>query len=92
MKSPVEISIMGQKLQIRSDSDQNYVEEVASFVNNKIKDIQSKTKSVASTQVLILTAMNIADEFFKFKKNSGERKDAIAKKIESIIEHIDLRL
>jgi cell division protein ZapA len=92
VKNPVEISVMGQKLQIRSDSDEAYVEEIADFVNKKISDIQSKTKSVASTQVLILTAMNIADEFIRFKRENGTKKEEVAKKIESIIEHIDLRL
>ena len=92
MKNPIEVTIMGQTLQIRSDSGEGYVEEIASFLNKKISDIQTKTKSVASTQVLILAAMNIADEFFKYKRENGEKGEAVAKKIEAMIEHIDLRL
>lgn len=83
---------MGQRLQIRSDSDENYVEEIATFVDKKIKDILARTKSVASTQVIILAAMNIVDEFFKYKNQIDQKSEALAKKIESVIEHIDLRL
>jgi len=83
---------MGQKLQIRSDSDETYVEEVAKYVDSKINDVLSKTKSVASSQVVILAAMNIADEFLKFRNNKTNKNGELTKKIESMIEHIDLRL
>lgn len=84
--------IMGQKLQIRSDSDEAYVAQVAEMVDTKVKEILAKTKSVANAQVVILAAMNIADEFLKFKSKMGNKNKAVAKKIESVIEHIDLRL
>lgn len=92
MSRTVDINIMGHRLQIRSDSDEEYVAQVAAFVDGKVKDILSKTKSVASSQVLILAAMNIADEFIKHKNTNKAKRDEIAKKIESVIEHIDLRL
>lgn len=92
MKKALEVTIMGQRLQIRSDSDDQYVEEVAAFVDKKVKEVLSKTKSVASAQVAILAAMNIADELFRYRRLNGEKRALVAKKIESIIEHIDLRL
>lgn len=92
MKKPVEVKIMGQKLQIRSDSDEAYVEEIASLVDERIKGVASKTKSVASAQVVILAAMNIADEYLRYKKLNSEKNSALSEKIEAIIEHIDLRL
>lgn len=92
MAKSVEVNIMGQKLQIRSDSEAAYVEEIAAHVDKKIREILARTKSVASTQVVILAAMNMADEFFKYKQGVNVKKDAVAKKIESMIEHIDLRL
>lgn len=92
MKKAIEVTIMGKKLQIRSDSDSAYVEEVAAFVDKKIRDILARTKSVASTHVVILAAMNIADEFLKYKQNKNSKNEAIEKKLESMIEHIDLRL
>jgi cell division protein ZapA len=89
----IEVTIMGQKLQIRSlDADEAYVAEIAKYVDKRIGDVLSKTKGVASTQVLILAAMNIVDEYFKCRKREEARREALAKKIESIIEHIDLHI
>lgn len=88
----VEVSIMGQKFMVRSDSDDNYVVEVAQFVNKKIAEIIAKTKSVPSLNVVLLAAMNIADEYFKYKNKKDESFQQVEKKIAQMIEFIDLQM
>lgn len=88
----VEVSIMGQKFMVRSDSDDHYVVDIANFVNKKIADIISKTKSVPSLNVVLLAAMNIADEFFKYKSKKDQNFQAVEKKIAQMIEFIDLQM
>lgn len=88
----VEVSIMGQKFMVRSESDDQYVVDVANFVNKKIADIISKTKSVPSLNVVLLAAMNIADEFFKYKNKKDQTFQDVEKKIAQMIEFIDLQM
>jgi cell division protein ZapA len=88
----VEVSIMGQKFMVRSDSDDQYVVDVANFVNKKIADIISKTKSVPSLNVVLLAAMNIADEHFKYKNKKDQTFQQVEKKIAQMIEFIDLQM
>lgn len=88
----VEVSIMGQKFVVRSDSDEAYVVEVANFVNKKINEIIAKTKSVPSTNVVLLAAMNIADEFFKYKDKKDQTFQSVEQKIAQMIEYIDLQM
>lgn len=92
MQKSVEIQIMGQKFVVRSESDEDYVKHVATFVNERISEILSKTKSVASLNVALLAAMNIADEFFKYKEREGDKFRGVTKRIEQMIELIDLQL
>lgn len=88
----IEVSIMGQKFMVRSDSDDQYVVEVANFVNKKIADIIAKTKAVPSLNVVLLAAMNIADEFFKYKSKKDQNFQSVEKKIAQMIEFIDLQM
>lgn len=88
----VEVSIMGQKFMVRSDSDDQYVIDVANFVNKKIAEIISKTKSVPSLNVVLLAAMNIADEFFKYRSKKDHTFQDVEKKIVKMIEFIDLQM
>lgn len=89
MQKPVEVTILGQKFVVRSDSEETYIKNVASFVDKKMNEILQKTKSVSNLNVAILTAMNIADEFFSFKKKKDQSADGVAKKIEEMIRFID---
>lgn len=88
----VEVSIMGQKFMVRSESDDNYVVEVANYVNKKINDIVAKTKSVPSLNVVLLAAMNIADEYLKYKNKKDHSSQIVEKKIAQMIEYIDLQM
>lgn len=92
MKKPIEVSIMGQKFMVRSDSGEDYVMEIAKFVDNKINEIIQSTKSVASVNVALLAAMNIADEFLKYRRDKDGRLEKVEKKIKDTIELIDLQL
>ncbi|MFH1654293.1 MAG: cell division protein ZapA [Pseudomonadota bacterium] len=92
MKQTVEVTIMGQKFLIKGDSDETYVKEIANYVDRKVNEVQSKTKSVASLNVVILAAMNIADEFFKFRKEKDDKFQKVEKKIQNMVELIDLQL
>ena len=92
VKKTTEISIMGQKFMIKSDSNDDYVRRVAEFVDMKIDDVMQSTKSVASLNVAILAAMNIADEYFKFRKERDEKFTSAGKKVEDLIELVDLQL
>ena len=92
MKKTTEISIMGQKFMIKSDSNDDYVRKVAEFVDMKINEVMESTKSVASLNVAILAAMNIADEYFKFRQDRDDKFTTAEKKVKDLIELVDLQL
>ena len=92
MKKPIEVVIMGQKFLVRSESDENYVTEVSGFVDKKINEVMQSTKSVASLNVALLAAMNIADEYLKFKRDADSRVEKVEKKIKDMIELVELQL
>lgn len=92
MKKEVEIKVMGQKFLVRSDSNEEYVNEVASFVDEKVNEVLKTSKSVASLNVAILAAMNIADEFLRYKGKREKKLEEAGKRIKDIIELIDLQI
>ena len=91
MKKEIEVKVLGQKFKVRSDSNEEYIERVASFVDEKMNEVLASSKSVASLNIAILAAMNIADEFLKYKADKDKRLEEAQKKIKDIIELIDLQ-
>jgi len=92
VKKSYEVSILNQKFIIKSEADERYVQKVADYVNKKIYDIMSSTKSVSTLSVAILAALNMADDFFKIRIEKKDEVGAIEKKLKEIIGLIDTQL
>ena len=92
MKKTFEVILLNQKFQLKSESDEKYVQRVADYVNKKLFDIQEKTKSVSSLNVALLAALNIADDFFRIKTTDKEKVGQARAKVREILGLIDRQL
>src|SRR5436190_19870512 len=63
----VRVEIYNQTYSIRSDGDNNYILDLAEYVDSKMREISSGTLTVDSLKVAILAALHIADEFYQLK-------------------------
>lgn len=91
MKKQVEISIMGQKIIVRSDSNEEYIREIAHYVEKKVKEVMESSRSVASLNVAILAAMNIADDYMKYKQQKEVQWQDAERKIQHVLELIEVQ-
>lgn len=71
----IRVEIYNQTYSIRSDGDNEYIFDLAEYVDRKMRDISSGTLTVDSLKVAILAALHIADEFYQLK-NAQEQTDA----------------
>lgn len=88
----VEIKVFGQTYTIKTDAEEDYIQEVARYVNEKMDEVLKKTRSVSTMNVAILTALNIADDLLKER----ERKNALLREVEmkskDLAEKIDIKI
>jgi cell division protein ZapA len=83
------VEIMGREYRIRGEADEQYVREVARFVDAKLREVSQGSSLPASDRVAILAAINIADELFQLRRASTEEMSSIARKAESLLELLD---
>lgn len=74
----IEVYILGQKYTIKGDASQEHLEELAKYIDGKIKEICSASPNVSPLKALILTSFSLADEIHNLKI---EQED-IAREIE----------
>ncbi len=89
MKKTFQVEIYNQKFSVKSDTDEKHVQKVADLVNQTIFDIKQKTNSVSSLNVALLTALNLADEYYKLKLKHQEKTRKVKKEIKESVELID---
>src|ERR1051325_3320402 len=71
----IRVEIYNQTYSIRSDGDNEYILDLAEYVDSKMREISSGTLTVDSLKVAILAALHIADEFYQLK-NAQAQTDA----------------
>src|SRR5262245_28208911 len=58
----VQVEIYGQSYNLRGEGATNYLQELASYVDRRMREVAEATATVDSLKVAILAALNIADE------------------------------
>ena len=67
------VEIFGQSYNVRGDGDPDYLLELARFVDSRMRDVAAQVATVDPAKIAILAALNIADEFSRYRK---QREDA----------------
>jgi cell division protein ZapA len=86
MANQVNVKIFGQEFTIKGEDSPEYVEELAEFVDKKMREVASASSVITSHKVAILTAINIADELFRLQKEKGDQEENNQNKINDWIE------
>ena len=68
----VTVNIYGHEYTLKGEADADYVQEVARYVDAKMREIGSTSSVASTTKVAILAAINIADELFREKQRRHE--------------------
>jgi len=88
----VEIKVFGQTYTVKTEAEENYIQEVAKYVNEKMDEVLKKTKSVSTLNVAILTALNIADDLLKEKRKRIALLQEIEVRSKNLVEKIDIKM
>jgi cell division protein ZapA len=75
----IEVEIFGQPYNVRGEGDPDYLTELARFVDTRMREVAAQVATVDPMKIAILAALNIADEFSRYRK---QREDAAGIRIE----------
>jgi len=88
----IEIKVFGQTFSVKTDAEEEYIQTVAQYVNEKMEEVLRKTRSVSSLNVAILTALNIADDLLKEKEQRKAFLREVEVKSRDLVEKINTRM
>ena len=89
----VKVNILGQDYVVRSAAGQQYLEQVAKYVDGKMEEIKaSGIDDSQQLRIAILAAVNITDELFTYIKEKKKFADKVEAKTIAITEFIENRI
>lgn len=84
------VEIFGTRLGLRSDGDAARLEELARFVDSRMRDVADRSSSVDTVKIAVLTALNIADELFQERETDQDaRQERLEEQAERLVNKIE---
>lgn len=77
----IEVEIFGATYHVRGENDPDHLQELAAFVDQKMREVASHVATVDTTRIAILTALNIADELIECRKALDGERGEISEKV-----------
>src|ERR1044072_120267 len=93
----IRVEIYNQTYSIRSDGDNEYIHELAEYVDRKMREISSGTLTVDSLKVAMLAGLHIADEYYQLRHTQATvdaqlatRSSECSEMLDKLLKHRDV--
>jgi len=92
MKNLVRVEILGREYTVKSDEGEERVQDIAAYVNRKIKEVSEGGQTVSTLNLAILAALNIANDYFKAVEGQKSFSQSIEARSGRLIALIDSKI
>lgn len=88
MKKTHLVNVLGREIPVKSASSEEKVREVEAFVNERLREIQSRLSSADPQLVASLALLNLAESYLDLKSRSKEL-ESIDRRMGSLLERLE---
>ncbi|MBF0515650.1 MAG: cell division protein ZapA [Nitrospirae bacterium] len=81
-----EVYIMGHKYILSGDGPDEYVMELATYLNKKCQEVFESSPNVHPLKASLIASLSITDELFKLRKLTRELDSQTQSALDSILE------
>lgn len=93
-KTPIaiEVEIFGGTYQVRGTEDAEYLQELATMVDRRMRDIASHVATADTAKIAILAALNLADELSKSRRQEVGETDEVRERMAQLTDELTAAL
>jgi cell division protein ZapA len=88
----VPVQILGQRYPIRSELDPRYVQELANYVDEKMRAVADQAAPGDSLRLAVVAALNLADEAFRARGADDARRQDLEARVAELERLLDQAL
>jgi cell division protein ZapA len=88
--SRLTVEIYGRRFELRATEEGQRVQELARFVDQRMRQLAEVSPHVDTARLAVLTALNIADELFReLEKEPGTRSEQVRQRVDGLVARLD---
>ncbi len=88
----MKIDIYDQSYNVQAAENEQYVADLAAYVDAKMRELAEATRTVDSLKVAVLAAVNIADELFTLRERQRQIEGPLRKRVEKCVALVERAL
>ena len=92
MSSSKKIQIYGKTYSLKSSSSEVDAEEVAGYVDSRMRELATARSKTSTLDLAILSALNIAQELLELKGQAEAKGELEEEKIQQLVDVLDKEL
>lgn len=73
-KNKTEVRIHGKEYMIKGEESEEYMQKVANYIDKKMAEVSKNSVRMSAAATAILTAVNVADDYFKLQQSVADMK------------------
>ena len=93
MDQHITIEIFGHPFTFKADQDISKAKEVAAYLEEEVgkveRQLSAESVSINKRAILILAALNIANEYFELKENQAVLQEMMEQKATGLLDSLD---
>ena len=84
--------MLGKEYLIKTDMEEERTRRITDYVNEKIEEIGKNTNTVTALNVVLLAALNIAEDYFISKNQHESMVVSLEERSENLIKAIEAQI
>ena len=85
----LKIKFLNTEYVIKTDADEEYVQKIASYLEDKVKETSEKDSNVPVPQSFLVAMLKITDDYFKLGRDFDEFKDASEQRSNRLVQILE---
>jgi len=88
----VKISLLNNDYQIKTDAEEEYVQEIARYLEDKVREVSPQAGAIVVPRPFLLATLKITDDYFRLRREFEEFKNRAEERSKSLVEILDIAL
>lgn len=88
----MKIEIFDQSYNVNAEGNEEYIRELAAYVDTKMREVAEATRMADSLKVAVLAALNIADEMHSQRERQQQLEGPIRQRVEKCVAMVEKAL
>jgi cell division protein ZapA len=88
----VKIDIYDQVYNVNAEGNEEYLQELAAYIDQKMRDVAQATRTVDSVKVAVLAALNVADELFVARQRQEKIEGPLRQRVQKCVTLVEKAL